>query len=230
MTLENPLVDQLVRKVNRCLSIDEKYAHVKASLKDECIRREILAMVQEGSAGSMDSLTVLATRIDSSLSSYGLRRGKKNKREQLQMCKLDEWYVVQQQLAMEEKESQKRVTQAKLKAKEHSQKERKEFLKELDQRKREQRRRKRDELVQVREDVKKAEKAAAQERESKRLLGEQLKAERQSQIEAEVNKREIVNDMRRMADEAERESILSSLREEKEVRSNDAIKRMNDSH
>jgi hypothetical protein len=82
----------------------------------------------------------------------------------------------------------------------------------------------------VREDVKKAEKAAAQERESKRLLGEQLKAERQSQIEAEVNKREIVNDMRRMADEAERESILSSLREEKEVRSNDAIKRMNDSH
>ena len=226
MTLENPLVDQLVKKVNHCLSIDEKYAHVKGSLKDECIRREILAMVQEGSAGSMDSLTVLATRIDSSLSSYCTRRGKKNKREQLQLSKLDEWYLVQQQLAMEEKESQKRVAQEKMKAKENSQRERKEFLKELDQTKREQRRRKRDELLQVREDVKKAEKAAARERESKRLLGERLKAERQSQIMAEVKKKEIVSDMRRMADEAEKESILSSLRGEQEVRSYDVVQGM----
>lgn len=221
------IISGLVSKVNECMSIDGTCPHVDSSFMDACIRREILAMIQEGSVDSTASVQVLTSRIKEILSSSSKegKRGRKNKREELRLSKLDEWYLVQQHLVQEEQESKKRMAQKKSEEVAKLQSERRELLKQMSRKRLDQKKKKADDLCRVRETVQAAEREATLEREARRVAGQKLKAERQAQIKFERKKREILHDLKMAVDEKEKHTILESMKEEQQVCDSDVVRR-----
>ena len=213
------IIQGLIKKVNDCLSIEENYLNMDVAFRDACVKREILTMVQEGSVYSTDSVQILISRIRSLLSSSVKegRRGKKNKREELRLSKLDEWYLVQQHLVQEEKESKKGMARKRAEEIVKLQSERQELLKQINKKRLDQRRKKTDELRRVRESVKAAEREAAKEMEARQAAGQRLKDERQAQIKLERKKKEILIDLKRVVDEKEKQIVLESMVQEEQV-------------
>lgn len=213
------IIPLLVTKVSECLSIDGGCPRVDDAFRDACIKREILAMVQEGSIDGPDSVQVLTSRIRTLLtnSDKPTKRGKKNKRDELRLSKLDEWYQVQQYLVQEAKESEKKMARKKKEEKAKFQAQRRELLKEMNQKRLNQRKNKVEELRRVQDHVRTAEKEAALERKARKEAGQRLRCEREAQIELERKKKEIFQDIKKLMDQKERQAILESMREEQQV-------------
>lgn len=213
------LIHTLISKVDACLCLDGSHSiNVDAAFKDACIRREILAMVKEGSIHGTDSVQILTSRIQSLLSnSNKCNRGKKNKREELRLSKLDEWYLVQQYLVQEERESTKKMAQKRAEERATFQNEHRRLLEEIKKRGMDKKRKKVEELRMVQECVRKAARDVAEEMEVRKLAGQRLRQEREEQIELERKKREILEGLCRLVDENEKHDILNSIRNESQV-------------
>ena len=217
MTEDKSSVDLLVQKVSKCLNLHEKYTHVDLSVQDACIRKEILALVEQGSINWMTCLDLLARRIDASLGPVNGKRGKKNKREELKMSKLDEWYLVQQHLAKEENEREKEREEQKRQHMVECQQKRKEHLLEASRKKKEEKRRKKEEYIRLKEEVRKAKEDDERARLQQRLRANQLKNDRQAQIELESEKKSIATTLKSLVDEKEKKMIADTLKKEQQM-------------
>ncbi|KAI8112314.1 hypothetical protein M9434_003637 [Picochlorum sp. BPE23] len=218
MTVDKSSVDLLVQKVSKCLNLQEKYTHVDISVQDACIRKEILALVEQESINWMTSLELLAKRIDASLGAVHGKRGKKNKREELKMSKLDEWYLVQQHLAKEEHEKEKEQEKQRRQHMVECQQKRKEHLLEASRKKKEEKRRKKEECIRLKEEVRRAKEDDEKAKLQQRLRANQLKNDRQAQIELEREKKSIATTLKSLVDEKEKKSIADALKKEQQMR------------
>ena len=212
-------IQNLIIKVNECLSLDGSSLNVDDTFKDACIKREIMAMIQEGSVDSTDSVQILTSRIRSLLSrpDKEVQWGKKSKKEELRLSKLDEWYMVQQYLVKEEKESKKRMARKKTEDVAKIQNERRQLLKKMNEKRLDERKKKADELHSVRENVLAAQREAKQKIEARKITGQRLKNERQAQVKLERKKKEILHDLKRVVDGKEKQYILESIQKEEQV-------------
>ena len=204
-------IDDLVRRVTECLSINEQYPDVHAPTKDLCIRNEILGLVRDG----LDDLAVLARRIEASLSPAALSGEAAGKRELVKLSKEDEWYLVQEHLVSEERELEKRRLAQKKEDQAAKQREHKEFLRQSKLNKEQEKREKALELERIKQTRIEAEAAARRERAARRQAGEAVRADREAQVKRAKEKQVLVGKLKKVVDEQEKQSAAQSMRDER---------------
>lgn len=205
-------IHDLVERVNACLSIREAYPDVDKTMKDRCVRDEVLGMVRDG----LDDLSVLARRIEAALSPASLSGEATNKIEILKLSKEDEWFLVQEHLVAEEREQQRRRSERKKEEQAAQQREHQEFLRHASMKKEEQKIKKTRELEAMKKKRSELEAEARRERAARRREGEAVRADRQAQVKQAKEKQALVSKLRKMVDEREKQAVVSSLREERE--------------
>ena len=211
-TAEADEMNDLVKRVTACLSINETYPDVEATKKDRCVRDEVLGMVRDG----LDDLSVLARRIEAALSPATLSGEVTSKKEVLQLSKEDEWFLVQEHLVAEERERQRRCSEQKKKEQAAKQREHQEFLLQAKVKKEEQKREKARELEAMKKNRSELEAHARHERAARRQEGEAVRANRQAQVTRAKETQALVSKLRKVVDEREKQAVMDSLREEQE--------------
>lgn len=204
-------LDDLVRRVTECLSINKNYPDVNDPTKDRCIRTEILGLIRDG----LDDLSVLARRIEVSLSPASLSGDATGKRELIKLSKEDEWYLVQEHLVAEDRESQKRRLAQKKEEQAARQREHKEFLRQAKLDKDMQKKEKALELERAKQMRIEAEAEARRERAARRQAGEAVRADREAQVKRAEEKQVLLTKLKKVVDEQEKQMVIQSMCEER---------------
>ena len=205
-------MNDIVKRVTECLSINEAYPDVETVIKDRCVRNEVLGLIRDG----LDDLSVLARRIEAALTPAALCGEATNKKELLKLSKKDEWFLVQEHLVAEEREAERQRLERKRKEQAAKQREHQDFLKQVKLEKEGKKREKARELEAMKQERRELEAEARRQRAARRQAGEAVRADRESQVKRAKDKQMLVTKLKKVVDDQEKRAVMASLRDERE--------------